>query len=150
MRKPSSQGSLRWPSQGPRDLCPPVVARCRRLNDQSSSESTSLWTVRGSSRDTSLPARGGCRGLRVLGRFAQLVRMAYPFTPAGAFKIQRGDQMYRRLAAFGIAGIVLTILVQTPALAATELGIITGGEKGTYYQFGLNLQRLAEADVGTR
>ena len=51
--------------------------------------------------------------------------------------------MYRRLAAFSIAGLVLTILVQTPALAATELGITTGGEKGTYYQFGLNLQRLA-------
>ena len=29
------------------------------------------------------------------------------------------------------------------ALGASELGIITGGEKGTYYQFGLNLQALA-------
>ena len=38
--------------------------------------------------------------------------------------------MYRRLAAFSIAGLVLTILVQTPALAATELGITTGGERG--------------------
>jgi uncharacterized protein len=28
--------------------------------------------------------------------------------------------------------------------AATEIGLITGGEKGTYYQFGLNLQRLVK------
>ena len=28
--------------------------------------------------------------------------------------------------------------------AAADLGIITGGEKGTYYQFGLNLQALAK------
>src|SRR5215475_574057 len=27
--------------------------------------------------------------------------------------------------------------------SAADLGIITGGEKGTYYQFGLNLQALA-------
>jgi hypothetical protein len=27
---------------------------------------------------------------------------------------------------------------------ATRLGLITGGEKGTYYQFGLNLQRLGK------
>jgi uncharacterized protein len=32
-----------------------------------------------------------------------------------------------------------------PTLAtATDLGIVTGGEKGTYYQFGLNLQALAK------
>jgi TRAP transporter TAXI family solute receptor len=30
------------------------------------------------------------------------------------------------------------------AVAAADLGIITGGEKGTYYQFGLNLQGLAK------
>ena len=30
------------------------------------------------------------------------------------------------------------------ARAANELGIITGGERGTYYQFGLNLQRLGK------
>ena len=51
--------------------------------------------------------------------------------------------MYRRSAAFGLAGLVLMVMVHVPALAATELGITTGGEKGTYYQFGLNLQRLA-------
>src|SRR5262249_38425176 len=31
-----------------------------------------------------------------------------------------------------------------PGEAASELGVITGGEKGTYYQFGLNLQRLVK------
>ena len=30
------------------------------------------------------------------------------------------------------------------AVAAADLGIITGGEKGTNYQFGLNLQGLAK------
>jgi len=38
------------------------------------------------------------------------------------------------------------LLIFIPAYAepAAELGIITGSEKGTYYQFGLNLQRLAK------
>jgi TRAP transporter TAXI family solute receptor len=35
-------------------------------------------------------------------------------------------------------------LAATGAAAATELGLITGSEKGTYYQFGLNLQSLAK------
>jgi TRAP transporter TAXI family solute receptor len=30
-------------------------------------------------------------------------------------------------------------------VGATDLGLITGGEKGTYYQFGLNLQRLVQS-----
>src|SRR4029453_5974298 len=30
------------------------------------------------------------------------------------------------------------------AAAGADIGIITGGEKGTYYQFGLNLQGLAK------
>ncbi len=52
--------------------------------------------------------------------------------------------MHRRSAVFGIAGLVLAIMVQTPVLGATDLGVTTGGEKGTYYQFGLDLQRLAK------
>ena len=47
----------------------------------------------------------------------------------------------------GLALIALFLLVLLPvagAQAATELGIITGGDKGTYYQFGLDLQRLAK------
>ena len=43
-------------------------------------------------------------------------------------------------------GILLTGWLVFPVLAATDLGIITGGEKGTYYQFGLNLQRLGKQD----
>jgi hypothetical protein len=40
-------------------------------------------------------------------------------------------------------GIVLGIGTATPA-SAVDMGIITGSEKGTYYQFGLNLQRLVK------
>jgi uncharacterized protein len=42
------------------------------------------------------------------------------------------------------AGIVALLLVVglATAVAAADLGIITGSEKGTYYQFGLNLQVL--------
>jgi uncharacterized protein len=45
-----------------------------------------------------------------------------------------------------LVGVVLLVLCLplTGARAATELGLITGGEKGTYYQFGLNLQRLVK------
>ena len=40
-------------------------------------------------------------------------------------------------------GVVLGIGTATPA-SAVDMGIITGSEKGTYYQFGLNLQRLVK------
>jgi TRAP transporter TAXI family solute receptor len=40
--------------------------------------------------------------------------------------------------------VVLVIVMASAALTATELGLITGGEKGTYYQFGLNLQSLVK------
>jgi TRAP transporter TAXI family solute receptor len=36
---------------------------------------------------------------------------------------------------------LVTVALACPALAV-DMGIVTGGEKGTYYQFGLNLQRL--------
>ena len=38
---------------------------------------------------------------------------------------------------------VLLLAVLVAPVPAADLGIITGGEKGTYYQFGLNLQALA-------
>ena len=38
---------------------------------------------------------------------------------------------------------VLGIGTATPA-SAVDMGIVTGSEKGTYYQFGLNLQKLAK------
>jgi TRAP transporter TAXI family solute receptor len=40
-----------------------------------------------------------------------------------------------------IIGMALVLWASAPALAA-DIGIITGSEKGTYYQFGLNLQKL--------
>jgi len=40
-------------------------------------------------------------------------------------------------------GVILGIGTATPA-SAVDMGIITGSEKGTYYQFGLNLQRLVK------
>lgn len=40
---------------------------------------------------------------------------------------------------------VLLVALALPGVAlAADMGVITGGEKGTYYQFGLNLQRLAK------
>jgi hypothetical protein len=44
------------------------------------------------------------------------------------------------------AGLVHALLVSllASAAAAADLGLITGGERGTYYQFGLNLQRLVK------
>ncbi len=41
-------------------------------------------------------------------------------------------------------GTFLMIMLPAAAAFSAELGIVTGGEKGTYYQFGLNLQQLAE------
>lgn len=43
-----------------------------------------------------------------------------------------------------LAGIVLSIVAAAPAWAV-DMGIITGSEKGTYYQFGLNLQKLVKS-----
>src|SRR5262245_1524582 len=50
--------------------------------------------------------------------------------------------MTRRIVGWSVA--ILLILAAGRAEPAGELGIITGGEKGTYYQFGLDLQRLAK------
>ncbi|HZS33834.1 MAG TPA: TAXI family TRAP transporter solute-binding subunit [Methylomirabilota bacterium] len=47
-----------------------------------------------------------------------------------------------------LASAVVATLLATGAGAA-ELGLITGGEKGTYYQFGLNLRQLLQADGTT-
>jgi uncharacterized protein len=51
--------------------------------------------------------------------------------------------MRKTVAALSLVVLFMGLLV-SPSLAQTELGIITGGEKGTYFQFGLNLQRLAQ------
>src|SRR5262249_60551638 len=46
-----------------------------------------------------------------------------------------------------VASLVLVAVAAGPALAV-DMGIVTGGEKGTYYQFGLNLQRLGKPHRG--
>ncbi len=50
--------------------------------------------------------------------------------------------MTKRLILLSLV-VLLTGSLALPVLAA-DLGLITGGEKGTYFQFGLNLQRLAK------
>jgi TRAP transporter TAXI family solute receptor len=47
-------------------------------------------------------------------------------------------------ALFGVAFLVALAWPGT-ASAVEELGLITGGEKGTYYQFGLDLQKLVQS-----
>src|SRR5262245_47442034 len=42
------------------------------------------------------------------------------------------------------AGLVI-VLVAAGTSRAADLGLITGSERGTYYQFGLNLQTLVKA-----
>ncbi len=41
-----------------------------------------------------------------------------------------------------ILGIIVAIALHCASVDAAQLGIVTGGPKGTYYQFGLNLQEL--------
>lgn len=49
--------------------------------------------------------------------------------------------MTRKLKLLCLA-VIFAFVTLGEGLAATEMGIITGSEKGTYYQFGLNLQQL--------
>ena len=49
----------------------------------------------------------------------------------------------RKLTLVGLTLIVA--LIVAPAQAADDVGLITGGEKGTYYQFGLDLQKLVRS-----
>ena len=48
----------------------------------------------------------------------------------------------RRTVALSVS--ILLIGFAASAASATDLGLITGGEKGTYHQFGLDLQRLVK------
>jgi TRAP transporter TAXI family solute receptor len=50
--------------------------------------------------------------------------------------------MKTRMRTFGIAASLVVTLAVTSY--AGELGLITGSEKGTYYQFGLNMQQLVK------
>lgn len=51
--------------------------------------------------------------------------------------------MKSMLSALGLG--LLIVLTQVEAARAIDLGLITGSDKGTYYQFGLNLQTLGKA-----
>ena len=51
--------------------------------------------------------------------------------------------MRRWLVGLGV-GIALCAMAGQAAPAAESMGIITGSDKGTYYQFGLNLQTLVK------
>src|SRR5262245_19785096 len=52
--------------------------------------------------------------------------------------------MGKRIIQFSATLLLVAGLAGVAAAAAADLGIITGSEKGTYYQFGLNLQALAK------
>src|SRR5437763_413985 len=43
-------------------------------------------------------------------------------------------------------GVLSLAVGLAPAALAADMGVITGGEKGTYYQFGLNFQALGRAN----
>jgi uncharacterized protein len=51
--------------------------------------------------------------------------------------------MHRAMKALALT-VGLLVVTVTGSFAADSLGIITGSEKGTYYQFGLNLQTLVK------
>ena len=40
--------------------------------------------------------------------------------------------------------LVFALLMTTGVVSAQDMGIVTGSQKGTYYQFGLNLAELGE------
>jgi len=43
--------------------------------------------------------------------------------------------------------ILMLLVAASLCPAAEDMGIITGGDKGTYYQFGLDLQKLSKPAV---
>ena len=51
--------------------------------------------------------------------------------------------MLRRLRISAVA-LLLAAVGPVPSARAADMGVVTGGEKGTYYQFGLNLQALGK------
>jgi TRAP transporter TAXI family solute receptor len=53
--------------------------------------------------------------------------------------------MQKGLKVLGLGLGVLLAIAYSSASTATEMAIMTGSEKGTYYQFGLNLQQLVKS-----
>lgn len=54
------------------------------------------------------------------------------------------EKVFRNVLAAAVVALALGVVVPERLFAA-ELGLITGSEKGTYYQFGLNLQALVRS-----
>jgi TRAP transporter TAXI family solute receptor len=52
----------------------------------------------------------------------------------------------KRTTSLTVALSLALVLVLTTLSAGADLGLITGSDKGTYYQFGLNLQALAKSN----
>src|SRR5262245_36394390 len=48
-----------------------------------------------------------------------------------------------------LSGLISTLHVPGIEAAPAELGLITGGERGTYYQFGLDIQKLLERNAAS-
>jgi TRAP transporter TAXI family solute receptor len=59
-----------------------------------------------------------------------------------ANKQTREGDMNKRLLGFII--VIFMVIIMVNVGLSQEMGIITGGKKGTYYQFGLNLAQLAK------
>ena len=54
----------------------------------------------------------------------------------------------KRVVVRSALAVLLLLVGTTEGSAAEKMGIVTGGEKGTYYQFGLDLQKLVKtADI---
>jgi len=50
----------------------------------------------------------------------------------------------KRVVVIGLVGLVVLLAGARAGWAAEDMGLITGGDKGTYYQFGLDLQKLVK------
>jgi TRAP transporter TAXI family solute receptor len=79
-----------------------------------------------------------------MSKLMMLVRDARPSLLLAHSYTSRGkNAVIQRIGGCLVALVVLVASVG-PARAAEDMGIITGSEKGTYYQFGLDLQKLAK------
>lgn len=67
------------------------------------------------------------------------------FEPAGQLS-PRGEQLVTKSKFIIQSSVALLMLLVAASLcsAAEDMGLITGGDKGTYYQFGLDLQKLTK------
>jgi TRAP transporter TAXI family solute receptor len=83
-------------------------------------------------------ARGGPFFIKSRSSSAVHAAVSRPFTPRGKCPVTQ------RIGGSLLVLVVLLMSVVGVAFAAEDMGLITGGEKGTYYQFGLDLQKLVK------